>query len=1195
MMNPKDIRNKKMMEALYELKLPDDVMSELEAYLSGEKGEEALEKLAFQNLENVKAEKFKSLFYDLVNKKRKEEAEKLFNILFAIGQSTCYQLVPMNILSANESFTESDAAKKAAVYGVHIGMNQYGMHGYNIKALINMAGKSHENICKAIEYQKNDLDNGKVVLITAYFLIKYENRKLQEQTKEENKGFLAGVGKLLGLKGGQTGLSITMDKEDEPLMKQLEDIIIDSIHNLYQKQLPQNILQEITEALRNDKVDSRILQLAGNNHAYSDFLLMLLGGMAYLNYPLSDKLKNVVKVCLSINRDEMLNHMEKISTDTCMNLKTKGGNYDKVFGLASEDYIRWAALKGIRPILTIQLENNEPIYLDVMDKIGMEAANLMFSVIKVNNKALYDRLYAERMKNGNNKEMEKMINVLVPDVQHAEVFKEYLRGETEVSALYPYGDEVVQKYYYSGHNDRKLLIAYRDNYQDFDFFHRCQVYMLFKDSGYFFREDISEKYVYKPEMVKSLFDVFEGERLDMEHQLKGAILLYDSIYSDDGKTSFIDGVTQAFAAYLKQKREETVTAFAKAEAFGRFFGLHVMRKVPEEYKQEILSYSQDSAKMVKEELLDILYGQKGWESEIKALLASKKAAERELAIRVLLHWQGEEATYNELFVETLEKEKNAKVRSLLENALKLDGENSSGAKTLTQEDLVKELHKRGKKRSLAWAYETPFSEVHTADGEVADEEYLQAILLCYISADGCGVSKKAAVLAEKLNQAELAVYVNELFDKWMEAGAEAKKRWVLYAASIHGGADIVQKLHHQIQEWPQHARGAIAADAVQALALNPLPQALLIVDGISRKFKFKQVKAAAGKALEFAASQLGLTTEELADKIVPDLGFDENMERSFDYGERSFKVTITPALEIEVFDETGKKLKNMPAPGKKDDEQKATVAYDEFKLMKKQMKTTISSQKMRLEFALSTEREWTVEAWKALFVKNPIMHQFAIGLIWGIYEDKKLLQSFRYMEDGSFNTEGEDEYELPESGRIGLVHPIELSDESKEAWKQQLEDYEITQPIEQLNRPVFYMTEEEADMKSLERFGGYVLNDLSLAGKLQGMGWYRGSVQDAGGFYTYYREDAELSLGVELHFSGSYVGGDNGDITVYDARFYKAGAIARGSYMYEEADKEKSYFLKDIPARYFSEIVLQLTKATASSQEKEENWKAEAR
>lgn len=418
---------------------------------------------------------------------------------------------------------------------------------------------------------------------------------------------------------------------------------------------------------------------------------------------------------------------------------------------------------------------------------------------------------------------------------------------------------------------------------------------------------------------------------------------------------------------------------------------------------------------------------------------------------------------------------------------------------------------------------------------------------------------------------------------------------MLYAASIHGGDKIVQKIQHQVQEWPKAARGAIAAEAVQALTLNPLPQALLIVDGIARKFKFKQIKSAAQKALEFAAEQLGITREELADRIVPDLGFDENMERQFDYGERKFRVTITPSLEIQVFDEAGKKLKNIPAPGKKDDEQKAAAAYDAFKQMKKQMKLTITSQKQRLEMALSIAREWSVESWKQLFVKNPIMHQFAIGLIWGIYENRTLVQSFRYMEDGSFNTEEEEEYQLPEQGQIGLVHPIELSAEVKKAWKQQLEDYEITQPISQLDRNIYTVTEEEAASKQLDRFGGCVINDLSLNGKLLALGWYHGSVQDGGGFFTFYREDADVGLGVEMHFSGTYVGLLNEDVTVYDARFYKAGTIERGSYVYDEVEKDEAYFLGEVPERYFSEIIWQLVKATASSQERNENWKKESK
>ena len=273
----------------------------------------------------------------------------------------------------------------------------------------------------------------------------------------------------------------------------------------------------------------------------------------------------------------------------------------------------------------------------------------------------------------------------------------------------------------------------------------------------------------------------------------------------------------------------------------------------------------------------------------------------------------------------------------------------------------------------------------------------------------------------------------------------------------------------------------------------------------------------------------------------------------------------------------------MPSPGKKDDPEKAAEAYADFKQLKKQLKTVAANQKLRMEQAMSAERLWNVGQWKALFVKNPVMHQFAIGLIWGIYENGSLKETFRYMEDGSFNTVDEEEYDFPEEGMAGLVHPIELSEEERNAWKEQLADYEVTQPIEQLDRPVYRIREEEKGKNELTRFGGKLLNGLSLSGKLQSMGWYRGSVQDAGVYTDFYREDG--NLGVELEFSGSYVGDENEEVTVYGAVFYKAGTVARGSYVYDTVKDENRYTLDQVPPRYFSEIILQLARATASSQE----------
>lgn len=1134
----------RMREALEEFPIPKEQLDILERYLVGEENEKALETIDFVDFSECQAPKTKALFSELYKKRKTEAMKIVFGVLFAMGQATIGQLISM--------YTVPNSAYDDAQYAA-ITANTNSM---GIRHVLPAAKHNAEALRSALCYQQGkDGEYAKLTLATAFFYVKYIDKVIGNKTDEDTE---------LLFEVGDARKYIELEKEDEALLTWFEERMLEETRDLFANQLAETELLQVIDAIEKNAVTDKILQIVSTCKEVAEVKLDKLVVYAYITYLLSDKMRNIVTICLAWQRDKVLYRINIETSCLAMRLSVRGGNFDKTFHIDSKYYISWAVKEHHTSIWKKLLENNRECYLEIMHEMDEHeyAARKMRDVIKKHDPVLYHELWEEKTKNGKFKE--DTIEKWVQKFNHKDIAKSYLRGETQVNSLLVYDQEVdkcLSEYEYSMD---EVLREYCEHYKDEELIGRIEVLELYAGLEYAIETYKNSSGAVEIEGVEKLFSYFEREKVDIAHQYRGLSRI-GAVYVDNQENmeKLAKGATNSFLKHIQTDRKEVLKAFKTKGAFSRYFGLYILSHSVEQNKKEILGYAKDKTKAVREKLLSILYKQKNWKEDIEKMLESKNATESDLASKVLQYWQDEV---------------------------------NPEEKTLSIEELVKELHKGGRKRKLAWAYKTPFSEVHTLNGEVTSEEYLQAILLCYESVDGCGVSRNAASLAENLDKAELATYVNELFDKWMEAGAEAKKRWVLYAASIHGGADIVQKLHHQIQEWPHHARGAIAAEAVQALALNPLPQSLLIVDGIARKFKFKQVKVAAGKALEFAASQLGLTTEELADKIVPDLGFNENMERSFDYGERSFKVTITPALEIEVFDEAGKKLKNMPAPGKKETEAKAMEAYNEFKLMKKQMKTSISNQKARLEFALSTEREWAVEAWKALFVKNPIMHQFAIGLIWGIYEDKKLVRSFRYMEDGSFNTVDEEECEIPDNVKIGLVHPIELSDEEKEAWKQQLVDYEITQPIVQLDREIFYMTEEEAECKHFERFGGCILNGLSLGGKLLGLGWYKGSVQDAGIFYTYYREDAELGLGVELHFSGSCVEFSYGDdeVTVYDARFFKAGSIVRGSYCYDEADEKRAYLLKDIPARYFSEIVLQLAKATATSIKRDEDWKKEA-
>ena len=728
-----------------------------------------------------------------------------------------------------------------------------------------------------------------------------------------------------------------------------------------------------------------------------------------------------------------------------------------------------------------------------------------------------------------------------------------------------------------------VLCSYLSSYED-EFADRCLAVCLF---GHF--HIAMKSWLNGGDMVKSAGEFLTRALhtgLSMPQAVEALEIAVESLYDEIKRLDCMQGTENYLIAHHDTFAAELPRIAREGSVFGRSAAVNAMAAFPQEYREDLLACAGETSKQVRK-LLRAIYGKhRDWEDGVKALLLSKKAAEREMALEVIGEW-GAEPFAKELTA-MLAKEKSQKLAIQCQGLLGVVEEKGAGAAPATPEEQAAAMLKGGKARKIQWLFSSPFLPVRRKDGTQAEESLLQALLICCSESWEHDPVQACALLVNELHPGDLAVFACEVLDRWIQQGAQSKQKWVLTFASLYGGGEAVAMIKRQVAEWPQNARGAIACEAVHALVMSPVPEALLTVDSISRKFKFRQVKAAAGQAMQEAAKKLGISQEELADRIVPDLGFGSDLSRTFDYGTRSFTVSLPPSLEMEVTC-GDKRLKTMPSPGKNDDPAKAEEAFAAFKALKKQLKTTVDAQKLRLELALSVNRQWSADNWEKLFVKNPIMHQFAISLIWGVYEGNKLKETFRYMEDGSFNTREEEEYTLPGEGRIGLVHPIELSPEELEGWKQQLEDYEVEQSIEQLSRPIFRVTEAEIGHKSLERFGGLMLSCLSLMGKLMGMGWYRGSVQDAGGFYDFYREDGEI--GVDLSFSGSFVGDPSETVTLYDAVFYRAGTVARGSYVYDEPTGENIFLLDEVDPRYFSEIVYQLQKASASSEERDMDWK----
>ena len=597
----------------------------------------------------------------------------------------------------------------------------------------------------------------------------------------------------------------------------------------------------------------------------------------------------------------------------------------------------------------------------------------------------------------------------------------------------------------------------------------------------------------------------------------------------------------------------------KASVGARVLLLELLYEAIPEYDSDFLiGCLGDKSKKISGYAMSLLLPQKALSEQIRPLLDAKKQALRDYAQTLMAAYEDSGAT--------------AETGDILGFATRSMPRNPAQA--------------------VKWVFPSgEFPQVRWADrDEPADEVVSKCYLAAMLSSKTVDLPPVAAKIRPHLNENDLHEIAVGVYSSWIADGAAAKFRAALLIYGVHATDSDVLTLQKQINDWAEHSRGAIAADAVRAMAMGGNDLALLTVDSMSRKFKNKQVRRAAGEALDAAAAAIGISTEELGDRIIPSLGFDERGERVIDYGTRTFTAAISPALAIELTDESGKKIKSLPKPGAKDDTEKAERAKSDFTALKKSLKAVVQTQQQRLEQALATGRTWTPEAWQKLFVQNPIMHSFATGLVWGVYSEGKLGTSFRYMEDGSFTDINEDDFELPAvGGNIGLVHPLDLDEASAATWKQQLEDYEITQPITQLERPVYLILEDEKNTKTLDRFGGLEMLAITLSNKLQKSGWYRGSVQDAGCFYTFYREIGDI--GIEITFSGCYVSPDPTEaITVGQVVFYKAGSIKRGSYVYDEVKKEDAFKLGDISARLFSEMVYDVTNATLTSTGKNERW-----
>jgi predicted DNA-binding WGR domain protein len=274
------------------------------------------------------------------------------------------------------------------------------------------------------------------------------------------------------------------------------------------------------------------------------------------------------------------------------------------------------------------------------------------------------------------------------------------------------------------------------------------------------------------------------------------------------------------------------------------------------------------------------------------------------------------------------------------------------------------------------------SESGNALPESAMRHVLTMLAISRLDGAYAGVARVKAITTTA-SQSELAW---ELFSSWNVAGAPSKEGWAFTAMGLLGDDECARRITPLIRTWPGESQHQRAVTGLDVLATIGTDVALMHLHGIAQKLKFKGLQEKAREKIDQIAEARGLSADELADRLVPDLGLDDDGSLTLDFGPRRFRVVFDEALKPQVKEEGGKVLADLPKPRKDDDADKSAAAVETWKALKKDAKTIAQQQVLRLELAMCARRRWSPDVFQRFLVEHPLVRHLVLRLAWGAYD-----------------------------------------------------------------------------------------------------------------------------------------------------------------------------------------------------------------
>ena len=475
----------------------------------------------------------------------------------------------------------------------------------------------------------------------------------------------------------------------------------------------------------------------------------------------------------------------------------------------------------------------------------------------------------------------------------------------------------------------------------------------------------------------------------------------------------------------------------------------------------------------------------------------------------------------------------------------------------------------------AWASASTVPALTIGDRKL-NEEQMESVLQLLVQTQVPDKAPLLEALKENVEVASRDHFAWQMFQLWLEDGANTKTKWAMGTIGHLGDDDCVLKLTPLVRVWPGESQHQRAVFGLQCLRGVGSSTALMQLSGIAQKLKFKGLKQKAALFVDEIAKEKGMTRDELEDRVIPDCGLDEMGRKEISFGTRKFDFVLGGDLKPMVRDDKGKIRPNPPKPGAQDDEKIATESLAQWKLAKKQIKEVAVLQAARMEQAMVRGRRWPIEDFETLLVRHPLMTHLVQKLIWGSFAKNGKRQSlFRVTEERDYADASDKSTALGKAASVGLVHPLELSEKEMSAWGELFGDYEIISPFPQLGRPVYTIEAAEKKATELKRFHGMSLYAPTMVFTLEKFGWIRGEAMDGGCFDEHSKQFPAYDVTAVVGYDGVVAMGyiDPEEMLNTDTIHFCKGMRPPSGYRWSKAKKLK---LGDVPKLVASEVLADL-------------------